>query len=236
MRDTTRINDRIRAPEVRVLYQEMSVVLPTRKALAKAKELGLDLVEIAPNASPPVCRIVDYGKFKYDQSKQKKDRIKPATKLKEIKFRVRIEEHDYRIKMARAEGFLDHGDKLRIQLQFRGREMAHKELGFQLLNRVKEDLKTMAKADLDARLAGRQITMMLSPLPKSQRVRKFKVEIPDDYVDQDDLDPDFDQHEEDHHDDDSHEASSDSQVTSNGQESSDSAAYADAESVTDGNA
>jgi len=191
---------------VRVLYQELSLVLPTRKALTKAKELGLDLVEIAPNANPPVCRIVDYGKYKYDQSKQKKDRIKPATKLKEIKFRVRIEEHDYRIKMARAEGFLDHGDKLRIQLQFRGREMAHKELGFQLLNRVKEDLKTMAKADLDARLAGRQITMMLSPLPKSQRVRKFKVEIPDDYVDQDDLDPDFDEHhEEDHHEDHNHD-------------------------------
>ena len=185
----------------------MSVVLPTRKALTKAKELGLDLVEIAPNANPPVCRIVDYGKFKYDQSKQKKDRIKPASKLKEIKFRVRIEEHDYRIKMARAEGFLDHGDKLRIQLQFRGREMAHKELGFQLLNRVKEDLKTMAKADLDARLAGRQITMMLSPLPKSQRVRKFKVEIPDDYVDQDDLDPDFDEAPEDDH----HEEHSDAQ-------------------------
>ncbi|MBU6300382.1 MAG: translation initiation factor IF-3 [Verrucomicrobia bacterium] len=186
--------------EVRVLYQDLSVVLPTRKALAKAKELGLDLVEIAPNANPPVCRIVDYGKFKYDQSKQKKDRIKPATKLKEIKFRVRIEEHDYRIKMARAEGFLDHGDKLRIQLQFRGREMAHKELGFQLLNRVKDDLKTMAKADLDARLAGRQITMMLSPLPKNQRVRKFRVEIPDDYVDQDDLEDD------DHEDDHAHEA------------------------------
>jgi translation initiation factor IF-3 len=189
--------------EVRVLYQDLSVVLPTRKALAKAKELGLDLVEIAPNANPPVCRIVDYGKFKYDQSKQKKDRLKPATKLKEIKFRVRIEEHDYRIKMARAEGFLDHGDKLRIQLQFRGREMAHKELGFQLLNRVKDDLKTMAKADLDARLAGRQITMMLSPLPKNQRVRKFKVEIPDDYVDQDDLEDD------DHEDDHAHEAHDD---------------------------
>jgi translation initiation factor IF-3 len=192
---------------VRVLYQDLSVVLPTRKALAKAKELGLDLVEIAPNANPPVCRIVDYGKFKYDQSKQKKDRIKPATKLKEIKFRVRIEEHDYRIKMARAEGFLDHGDKLRIQLQFRGREMAHKELGFQLLNRVKDDLKTMAKADLDARLAGRQITMMLSPLPKNQRIRKFKVEIPDDYVDQDDLDDDDDDHhEDDHHDHEDHPA------------------------------
>ncbi len=161
-------------------------------------------MEIAPNANPPVCRIVDYGKFKYDQSKQKKDRIKPASKLKEIKFRVRIEEHDYRIKMARAEGFLDHGDKLRIQLQFRGREMAHKELGFQLLNRVKDDLKTMAKADLDARLAGRQITMMLSPLPKNQRVRKFKVEIPDDYVDQDDLEED-DPHDDNHHDEDPHD-------------------------------
>jgi translation initiation factor IF-3 len=194
----TRINERIRAPEVRVLYQDLSVVLPTRKALAKAKELGLDLVEIAPNATPPVCRIVDYGKFKYDQSKQKKDRPKSVSKVKEIKFRVRIEEHDYRIKMTRAEDFLDHGDKLRVQLQFRGREMAHKELGFQLLNRVKDDLKTMARADIEPRLAGRQITMMFSPLAKSQRVRKFKVEIPDDYVDEDDFDDDDD--DEGHHD------------------------------------
>jgi len=192
----TRINERIRAPEVRVLYQDLSLVLPTRKALAKAKELGLDLVEIAPNATPPVCRIVDYGKFKYDQSKQKKDRPKAVSKVKEIKFRVRIEEHDYRIKMTRAEDFLDHGDKLRVQLQFRGREMAHKELGFQLLSRVKEDLKTMARPDIEPRLAGRQITMMFSPLAKGQRVRKFKVEIPDDYVDEDDFDDDDDEDDE----------------------------------------
>lgn len=193
----TRINDKIRAPQVRVIYQEINLVLPTKKALAKAKELGLDLVEIAPNAEPPVCRIVDYGKYKYDQSKQKKASPKHVVKVKEIKFRVRIEQHDYNIKMTRAEDFLDAGDKLRIQLQFRGRENAHKELGFELMQRVKEDLKTMAKVDIEPKLNGRQIVMMMSPLGPSQRIRKFRAEIPDDYED-DEEDDDLDEHE-DHH-------------------------------------
>lgn len=191
----TRINDKIRAPQVRVIYQEINLVLPTKKALAKAKELGLDLVEIAPNAEPPVCRIVDYGKYKYDQSKQKKASPKHVVKVKEIKFRVRIEQHDYNIKMTRAEDFLDEGDKLRIQLQFRGRENAHKELGFELMQRVKEDLKTMAKVDIEPKLNGRQIVMMMSPLGPSQRVRKFRAEIPDDYQDEDEED-DQEDHED----------------------------------------
>lgn len=173
---------------MRVVYQEINLVLPTAKALAKAQELGLDLVEIAPNADPPVCKIVDYGKYKYELAKQQKDRPKVKSKVKELKFRVRIDPHDYSIKLARAENFLDHGDKLRIQLQFRGRENAHRELGFELMNRVKDDLLTMAKVDAAPKLNGRQIVMMLSPLPEKQRQRKFsKVEIPDDYVDQDDL-------------------------------------------------
>lgn len=148
-------------------------VMQTRDAVAKAKSLGLDLVEVASKADPPVCRIVDYGKFKYEQSKKKKEGAHKRQKLKEIKFRVRIEEHDYHVKLAHAEEFLDHGDKLRIQLQFRGRENAHRELGFDLMERVKEDLKTMAHVDLEPRLTGRNITMMMSPLPEHQRKPKF---------------------------------------------------------------
>ena len=194
----TRINDKIRAPQVRVIYGEINLVLATKKALAKAKELGLDLVEIAPNAEPPVCRIVDYGKYRYDQSKQKKATPKHVVKVKELKFRVRIEQHDYNIKMTRAEDFLDAGDKLRIQLQFRGRENAHKELGFELMQRVKEDLKTMAKVDIEPKLNGRQIVMMMSPLATSQRVRKFRAEIPDDYQDEDELEAEDEEHEDEH--------------------------------------
>ncbi len=194
----TRVNERIRAPQVRVVYQDINVVLPTKKALAKAKELGLDLVEIAAHADPPVCRIVDYGKYKYDQSKQKKEKPKSSTKVKEVKFRVGIEVNDYRIKLARAEDFLDHGNKLRVGLQFRGREMAHRELGFELMKRVIEDLHTMAKVDVEPKLSGRQISMMLSPLPDKQRVRKFKVEVPEDYVEEE-FEPEDEEHEDEEH-------------------------------------
>jgi translation initiation factor IF-3 len=148
--------------------------MQTREAIAKAKSMGLDLVEVASKADPPVCRIVDYGKFKYEQAKKKKEGPqKKKQKLKEIKFRVRIEEHDYHFKLAHAEEFLDAGDKLRIQLQFRGRENAHRELGFVLMERVKKDLVEMAHVDLEPRLAGRNITMMMSPLPDKQRKPKF---------------------------------------------------------------
>ncbi|MDF1852773.1 MAG: translation initiation factor IF-3 [Verrucomicrobiales bacterium] len=169
----TRVNERIRASEIRVIYGEHNVVLPTHKALKKAKELGLDLVEIAPNARPPVCRIVDYGKYKYEQSKQKKA-DKPKKREKEVKFRVNIDPHDYGIKMMHAEDFLAHGFKVRIQLQFRGRQMAHKELGFQLMERVKEDLKDMAHIDLEPKLNNRNILMMVSPLPPEKQKRKFR--------------------------------------------------------------
>lgn len=156
-----------------MIYGEHNVVLPTHKALKKAKELGLDLVEIAPNARPPVCRIVDYGKYKYEQSKQKKA-DKPKKREKEVKFRVNIDPHDYGIKMMHAEDFLAHGFKVRIQLQFRGRQMAHKELGFQLMERVKEDLKDMAHIDLEPKLNNRNILMMVSPLPPEKQKRKFR--------------------------------------------------------------
>lgn len=170
------MNDRIRAPKIRVVFGEGQQlgVMSTREALEKAQSVGLDLVEIAPNADPPVCRIVDYGKFKYEQSKLKKtSKSKGPAKMKEVKFRVRTEEHDYNIKCARAEKFLDEGHKVRVQLQFRGRENAHRDIGFEVMNKVKHDLKGMAHVDMEPKLAGRAIGMILSPLPEEKRVRRF---------------------------------------------------------------
>lgn len=172
----TRVNDRIRAPKIRVVYGEGQQlgVMSTREALDKAKSVGLDLVEIAANADPPVCRIVDYGKYKYEQSKLKKtSKSKGPAKMKEVKFRVRTEEHDYNIKCARAEKFLDEGHKVRVQLQFRGRENAHRDIGFVVMDRVKNDLKGMAHVDMEPKLAGRAIGMVLSPLPEEKRERHF---------------------------------------------------------------
>ena len=194
----TRVNDRIRAPEIRVIYGEHNVVLPTHKALNKAKELGLDLVEIAPHAKPPVCRIVDYGKYKYEQSKQKKTE-KPKKREKEVKFRVNIGDHDYCIKMTHAEDFLAHGFKVRVQLQFRGRQMAHKDLGFKLMDRVKGDLESMAHVDLEPKLNNRNILMMLSPLPREKQVRKFRPD--NEEVDLEEVEAAHEAHEEDDADD-----------------------------------
>jgi translation initiation factor IF-3 len=144
------------------------------EALAKAKSVGLDLVEIAAKADPPVCRIVDYGKYKYEQSKLKKtSKSKGPIKMKEVKFRVRTEEHDYNIKCARAEKFLDEGNKVRVQLQFRGRENAHREIGFVVMQKVKEDLAGISHCDMEPKLAGRAIGMVLAPIPEEKRVRKF---------------------------------------------------------------
>lgn len=171
----TRVNDRIRAPKVRVVLfnGDQMGVMSSREALEKAKMIGLDLVEIAPNADPPVCRIVDYGKYKYEQSKLKKVKSKSSTRMKEVKFRVGTGQHDYNIKMGRAEGFLDTGHKVRMVLQFRGRENAHKELGFVMMKRIIEDLKQIAHVDQEPRLNGRAVGMTLSPLPQHQRKRKF---------------------------------------------------------------
>lgn len=210
----TRVNERIRAQEIRVIYGEHNVVIPTHKALKKAKELGLDLVEIAPHARPPVCRIVDYGKYKYEQAKQKKAE-KPKKREKEVKFRVNIGEHDYNIKLMHAEDFLAHGFKVRIQLQFRGRQMAHKELGFELMEKVKEDLAGVAHVDLEPKLNNRNILMMLSPLPKDKQKRKFRHD--DDEVDLDETDAaneadddDDDDDWDDDHDDDIEDSDEDS--------------------------
>lgn len=150
-------------------------VLPTGQAIRMAKERGLDLVEISASADPPVCKIVDYGKYKYEQEKKKKEAAKhqKAGKLKELKFRIGIDPHDYLIKITHAEEFLSHGDKVRIQLQFKGRQMAHQELGFELATRIKSDLLGMGHVDQEPKMAGRNINMQVSPHPEKQRVRKF---------------------------------------------------------------
>lgn len=148
-------------------------VLRLDEALKRARALGLDLVEIAPNAQPPVCRIVDFGKFRYDLSKQDKDKKNTAGKVKEIKFRVNIDEHDYLTKLRHAEDFLDKGNKVKVHLQFRGREMAHQELGMQVVHRVRQDLASMAHVDMEPKLVGRAIGMTLSPLPAAKRQRRF---------------------------------------------------------------
>ncbi|RFC45298.1 MAG: translation initiation factor IF-3 [Verrucomicrobia bacterium] len=170
------MNQRIRAREVRVIVassgQQLGV-LKIQDALRAAQTAGLDLVEVAPTANPPVCRIVDFGKFKYEISKQDKEKKQASSKLKEIKFRVNISEHDYETKLRHGEEFLDRGNKVRVQLQFRGRENAHKELGMKLMHKISDDLNSMANVEQAPKLMGRAVTMTLAPLPAGKRKRKF---------------------------------------------------------------
>src|SRR5213592_4048742 len=174
-----RVNGRIRAREVRVILGstgEQLGVMKLSDALRKAQGIGLDLVEIAPTANPPVCKIVALGKFRYDISKHTKDKKPASSKLKEIKFRVNIDEHDYVTKIRHGEEFLDRGNKVRVQLQFRGREMAHQEFGMQLVQKVRDDLSGMSQVEMDPKITGRNITMTLAHLPANRRKRKFTAE------------------------------------------------------------
>ena len=140
------------------------MVTPAR-GMMLAEEAGLDLVEISPNATPPVCKIMDLGKFKYEQQKREADaRKKQKTiEVKEIKMRPNIDIHDYDVKMKNMRRFFDEGDKVKVTLRFRGREMAHQELGMQLLHRVKEDVTEIAKVEYEPKLEGRQMIMVLAP-------------------------------------------------------------------------
>jgi translation initiation factor IF-3 len=142
-------------------------------ALRKAQGMGLDVVEIAPTANPPVCKIVALGKFRYDISKHERDKRPGGAKLKEIKFRVNIDDHDYLTKIRHGEEFLDRGNKVRVQLQFRGREMAHQEFGMQLMEKVRNDLAGMSQVEMAPKITGRNITMTLTPLPSNRRKRRF---------------------------------------------------------------
>ena len=169
MRETgPRINDRIRAPEIRLIGAEgenLGVVHPA-KALDLAEEAGLDLVEISPNATPPVCKIMDYGKFKYETQKKEAEARKKQKiiEIKEVKFRPGTDTHDYDVKMRNVYKFLDNGDKVKVTLRFRGREMAHQELGRELLQRIAEDVEEHGKIENMPKMEGRQMVMMIGPI------------------------------------------------------------------------
>lgn len=194
----TRVNERIRAPKVRVVNSlgEQLGVMSSREALAKAQSVNLDLVEIAGQADPPVCKIIDYGKYKYTQAKLKRGVKKTSARMKEVKFRVGTGEHDYNIKLGRAETFLEANHKVRFVLQFKGRENAHKDLGFVVLRKIIEDLKTMAAVDQPPRLNGRAVAMILSPLPAHQRKRHFTL-YHGELIEEDEPDDEEDEQEED---------------------------------------
>ncbi|PWG17410.1 translation initiation factor IF-3 [Salibaculum griseiflavum] len=170
-RDTgPRVNDRIRAPEIRLIGpngENVGVVSPER-AMALAGEVGLDLVEISPNANPPVCKIMDFGKYKYEQQKRESEAKKKqkVIEVKEVKFRPNTDTHDYGVKMKNVIKFLEKGDKVKVTLRFRGREMAHQNLGRELLERVAEDVKELGKVENMPKMEGRQMVMMIGPLPQ----------------------------------------------------------------------
>jgi translation initiation factor IF-3 len=140
-------------------------VLPTREALWRAREVGLDLVEISPNADPPVCKILDFGKYKYEQQKKKNEARKKqkVVEIKEIKIRPNIDDHDYDVKMRQAKSFIGEGDKVKVTLRFRGRELAHVDLGMKVLERVKGELDEIAKVEQMPRMENRQMIMVLTP-------------------------------------------------------------------------
>ena len=166
-KDGPRVNEEIRVREVQLIDQTGHNHGPTdiQIALARAQEAGLDLVEIAPNSVPPVCKILDYGKYKYQAQKKAAEARKKqkVVEVKEIKLRPMIDDHDYDVKMRAMQRFFEEGDKVKITLRFRGREMAHQELGTALLNRVKEDTLKFAKVEQEPRFEGRQVVMVLAP-------------------------------------------------------------------------
>ena len=161
-------------------------VMPPDEALKIAKSHHLDLVEVASSARPPVCRILEFGKYKYELSKNKRNKEKTSKRIKEAKFRPRIEEHDYVTKVRRSEKFLHQGNKLKITLMFRGREMEHIDLGMNLVRQAIKDLEGVGKPDDQPKINGRFIIVTLSPLPQHQRVLRFnsleeaEIEEPDD--------------------------------------------------------
>ncbi len=170
-----RVNGKIRAREVRVIGIDGSQmgVFSLPDALGMARTKGVDLVEIAPNAAPPVCRLVDYGKFRYEQSKKEKEAKKHqhANRVKEIQLSPSIDPHDFGVKLAHAVDFLCEEMKVKVSLRFRGREMAHKEFGFQTVNKFLQEIAAFGHPDSEAKLIGKGITVMLSPLPRNKRAK-----------------------------------------------------------------
>tara|TARA_Y100000813_G_scaffold194634_2_gene175298 strand:- start:46 stop:570 length:525 start_codon:yes stop_codon:yes gene_type:complete len=166
-KDGPRINDDIDVAQVRLVDAdgEMVGVLATREAIEMAAEVGLDLVEVSPNADPPVCKILDYGKFKYEAQKKANEARKKqkVIEVKEIKMRPGIDEHDYQVKMKAVRKFLENGDKVKLTIRFRGREMAHQDLGMKVLDRVRQEVDEQAKVEQFPKTEGRLMTMVIAP-------------------------------------------------------------------------
>lgn len=166
-RDGPRVNEEIRAPQVRLIDQdgEMQGVMSAREALIRAYDVGLDLLEISPNAVPPVVKILDYGKYKYEQQKKANEARKrqKVVEIKEIKVRPNIDDHDYDVKMRQMKDFIGEGDKVKVTLRFRGREMAHQDLGLKVLDRIRTELAETTKVESMPRLENRQMIMVLAP-------------------------------------------------------------------------
>ncbi|ALE03310.1 translation initiation factor IF-3 [Bartonella ancashensis] len=166
-KDGPRSNQEIRVPYVQLINDEgqNQGVIAIQEALAMATDAGLDLVEIVPNAEPPVCKIVDLGKLKYQNQKKAAETRKKQKiiEIKEIKMRPNVDIHDYDVKLKAIHRFIDHGNKVKITLRFRGREMAHQDLGVKLLQRVKEDTEGIAKIESEPKLEGRQMMMVIAP-------------------------------------------------------------------------
>lgn len=165
--DGPRINDEIRAPKIRLIDEngEMQGIVSVSEGLRLAEQAGLDLVEVSPNAEPPVCKILDFGKYRYEmQKKAAEARKKQKTvDVKELKIRPGIEEHDYGVKLRNARRFLEEGDKVKVTMRFRGREMAHQEIGEALLKRMITELADLGKPEQTLRMEGRQMMMVISP-------------------------------------------------------------------------
>ena len=162
-----RFNEFITAPKVRVIDEngENIGVLLTAEAIEQASEAGLDLVEVSPNADPPVCKILDYGKFRFQEQKKKAEARKrqKVVEIKEIKLRPNIDDHDYDVKARAMTRFFEEGDKVKVTLRFRGRELAHPELGMKLLQKVRADFEDTAKVEYEPRMEGKQMIMILAP-------------------------------------------------------------------------
>ncbi|RMG27923.1 MAG: translation initiation factor IF-3 [Gammaproteobacteria bacterium] len=169
-RDQHRVNEEITIPRVRLINEEgvQVGIVPIEQARELAQEAGLDLVEIAPNSDPPVCKIMDYGRFKFEQSKkaQQARKRQKQIQVKEVKFRPGTDVGDYQVKLRNLRRFLEEGDRVKVTLRFRGREMAHQELGLKLLERVRDDLADLGNVEQFPKLEGRQMVMILSPKKK----------------------------------------------------------------------
>ena len=167
VKDGPRTNEDIRVPKVLLIdeHGEKQGIMPTEAAIEAAQEAGMDLVEVSPNADPPVCKILDYGKFRFQEQKKKNEARKKqkVVEIKEIKLRPNIDDHDYDVKARAMHRFFEEGDKVKVTLRFRGRELAHPELGMKLLQKVRADFEEETKVEYEPRMEGKQMIMILAP-------------------------------------------------------------------------